>query len=267
MLLLGLHAEQGPPGPVEVLDVAGHLSGTAVAAAAAPDLDAALDRRDRFVSHHDDGSQVAWAAGVGIDVVRGPWAAVRAPDRHRHHRRRVAAVAHGPGGRRAGHRQHSRRPPVPGLADALPWMSRDVTNLHEVPRRVAVIGGGVVACEATTWLRGLGTEELTVIEPEASLLGRQEPFVGELIGRRFTEWGIEVLTGTPVDRVDRPGRPPPARATATAGRPPSPPVAAPSRWTSSWRRPAGRPTPPTSDWRRSASTWPCPTASCRWTTT
>ena len=39
---------------------------------------------------------------------------------------------------------------------AKPWTSRDVTNLHEVPARVAVVGGGVVGCESTTWLTGLG---------------------------------------------------------------------------------------------------------------
>ena len=191
--------------PVEVLDVARHLSGTGVAATAVPDLDPVLDRRDRFVSHHDDHSQVAWADGVGIDVVRGRGrvsgprtVTVTAADGSvRSLTARVAVVlATG---------SAATVPPVPGLADALPWTSRDVTNLHEVPRRVAVIGGGVVACEAITWLRGLGTEELTVIEPAASLLGRQEPFVAELIGQRFAEWGIEVLTGTPVDRVDRPG--------------------------------------------------------------
>jgi len=54
-------------------------------------------------------------------------------------------------------------PDIPGLRDALPWTSRDVTNLHEIPRRMAVIGGGVVACESSTWLDGLGVDELTII--------------------------------------------------------------------------------------------------------
>ena len=35
------------------------------------DVEAVLDRRDGFTSHHDDSSQVSWAEGVGIDVVRG----------------------------------------------------------------------------------------------------------------------------------------------------------------------------------------------------
>ena len=49
-------------------------------------------------------------------------------------------------------------PDLPGLRGALPWTSRDVTNLHEIPRRVAVIGGGVVACESSCWLGGLGVD-------------------------------------------------------------------------------------------------------------
>ena len=35
-------------------------------------------------------------------------------------------------------------PPIPGLREAEPWTSRDVTNLHTVPERIVVIGGGVV---------------------------------------------------------------------------------------------------------------------------
>jgi dihydrolipoamide dehydrogenase len=94
-------------------------------------------------------------------------------------------------------------PPVLGLAEALPWTSRDVTNLHEVPRRVAIIGGGVAACESATWLRGLGAEEVTLIESAPVLLGRQEPFASEMVARRFEQLGITVLTSTLIDRVER----------------------------------------------------------------
>ncbi|WP_051942467.1 hypothetical protein [Streptacidiphilus rugosus] len=31
-------------------------------------------------------------------------------------------------------------PDVPGLRNARPWTSRDVTQMHEVPQRVAVLG-------------------------------------------------------------------------------------------------------------------------------
>jgi pyruvate/2-oxoglutarate dehydrogenase complex dihydrolipoamide dehydrogenase (E3) component len=78
-----------------------------------------------------------------------------------------------------------------------------VTNLREVPERVVVIGGGVVACESATWLSGLGAREVTVIEPESRLLAQQEPFVGALIAEQFERRGIRVLVGTGVDSVSR----------------------------------------------------------------
>ena len=58
----------------------------------------------------------------------------------------------------------------PGLATALPWTSRDVTNLREVPERVLVIGGGVVACESATWLQALGARVVMAVRG-SSLLG------------------------------------------------------------------------------------------------
>jgi dihydrolipoamide dehydrogenase len=125
---------------------------------------------------------VRWALGVGIDVVRG---------RGRLDGER-AVVAVGPDGNER--RLTSRHavvldtgstpfvPPVPGLREARPWNSRDVTNIHEVPARVVVVGGGVVACEAATWLRGLGVVEVTIVHRGRRLLARTEPFAGERRG-------------------------------------------------------------------------------------
>jgi pyruvate/2-oxoglutarate dehydrogenase complex dihydrolipoamide dehydrogenase (E3) component len=94
-------------------------------------------------------------------------------------------------------------PDVPGLRGTLPWTSRGVTNLHEIPRRVAVIGGGVVACESSCWPSGLGVDELTVIGSAPSLLGRNEPFAGELVRQAFEDHGVRVELNAKVDRVDR----------------------------------------------------------------
>jgi dihydrolipoamide dehydrogenase len=96
-------------------------------------------------------------------------------------------------------------PPVAGLREARPWTSRDVTNMRELPERVLVVGGGVVACESTTWLNGLGAREVTVVEIAPSLLGGQEPFVGETMAQEFAERGIKVLVGTKIESVERPG--------------------------------------------------------------
>ena len=188
--------------PVEVLDAGRALPGVSVDGL---DLQAVLKRRDRFTHDHDDSGQVKWATNAGIDVIRG---------RGRLTREKTLEVTTADGSVLTVQARHAvviatgttpTVPPIDGLREAHPWTSRDVTNLREVPARVAVIGGGVVGCESTTWLAGLGAREVTVIEPEPSLLAPHEPFAGKLIAEQFKQRGIEVLVGTGVDSVRRAG--------------------------------------------------------------
>jgi dihydrolipoamide dehydrogenase len=95
-------------------------------------------------------------------------------------------------------------PAIPGLREALPWTSRDVTNLHEIPRRVVILGGGVVGCEAATWLRGLGVAELTVVYRDDGLLTNQEPFAGELVADGLRDSGVQLRPGRAITGVERP---------------------------------------------------------------
>lgn len=187
--------------PIEALSAVRSLSGAGAAVTGSLDIAAVLDRRDRFTSHHDDTSQVAWASGAGIDVVRG---------RGRLAGRNAVTVTAADGSIRTLHARHAvvvatgttaAVPPVPGLRRALPWTSRDVTNLHEVPRRVAIVGGGVVACESATWLHGLGSEEVTVIERGPRLLHRQEPFAVETV-----EYDLGSVAGAALARDGYTGR-------------------------------------------------------------
>src|SRR3954452_21186172 len=183
--------------PAEVLAAARALPGVPVGRHLR--VEAVLARRDAFVDRLDDSSQVRWANGAGIDVVRGRgqlagertvqvWAG--GPVRTLHARHAVV-IATG---------STAALPSIPGLRAAMPWTSRDVTNLHEVPDRVAVIGGGVVGCESAVWLRALGAQ-VTLLGSGDGLLPRTEPFAGELVARRFAELGIEVRTGITVERV------------------------------------------------------------------
>jgi pyruvate/2-oxoglutarate dehydrogenase complex dihydrolipoamide dehydrogenase (E3) component len=189
--------------PLEVLAAARSMAGTRDIVGPRVDVAQVLDRRDSFTSHHDDASQVEWAQGAGIDVVRGRGrlageraVEVTAPDGTVRTLRARHAVVLATGTSAA-------LPPVDGLRQALPWTSRDVTNLHEVPRRVAVIGGGVVACESATWLVGLGVEEVTLIETGPALLGRNEPFAGQMVADHFDQLGVRVVLGATVDAVSR----------------------------------------------------------------
>ncbi|GAA3388028.1 dihydrolipoyl dehydrogenase family protein [Cryptosporangium minutisporangium] len=187
--------------PIELVSNARDLPGVT---GATVDVAAVLARRDEIVKHHDDGSQVGWATGAGIDVVRGharlageKSVTVTASDGTTRTLTARHAVVLATGTR-------ANVPPIDGLREARPWISRDASNLHEVPRRVVIVGGGVVACEAATWLHGLGTEELTIVEGGPRLLGRTEPFAGEIVAAGFTAAGISVRTGTRVAAVSRP---------------------------------------------------------------
>ena len=190
--------------PVEVLSVGRDLPGVAELIRDR-DLDsaAALARRDVVVKHLDDSSQVQWALGVGIDIVRG---------RGRLDGERAVMVVQPDGRERRLTARHAVVldtgstpfiPPVPGLREARPWVSRDVTNMHEVPARVVVLGGSVVACEAATWLHGLGVSQVTVVHRGERLLEKNEPFVSNLIEDTFRKSGITVRLGTTATSVQR----------------------------------------------------------------
>lgn len=190
--------------PVALLDSARHVAGVSeLVGDTSVDAAAVLRHRDEVVSHHDDSSQVQWAQSAGIDVVRGRGrlAGTRTVEVETDgatrtlHARHAVVLAAGTSAQIA---------PVPGLREALPWTSRDVTNCHELPRRVAVVGGGVVACEASTWLLGLGVQELTVVVRGSELLERNEPFAGELVRQALAEHGATVHLDRTLERVERP---------------------------------------------------------------
>ncbi|GHF93303.1 oxidoreductase [Streptomyces thermodiastaticus] len=166
------------------------------------DAAAVLARRDEYASHwHDDG-QVVWVESIGADLYRGHGrltgersVTVTAADgkvtaltaRH------AVAVCTG---------TRARLPELPGLADVRPWTSREATSAQEVPGRLLVVGGGVVAAEMATVFQALGSR-VTVLVRGAGLLPRMEPFAGELVAEALTEAGADIRTGTSVTSVSR----------------------------------------------------------------
>jgi len=191
--------------PVELLGQARHVPGAAeVVGSSRVDVDAVLARRDTIISDLDDSGQVSWATGAGIDVIRGRGrlagsrtVVVTAADGNETTLTANQAVVLATG-------TTATVPPLPGMREARPWISRDVTNIHEIPRRVVIVGGGVVACEAATWLRGLGVEELTIVQPGELLVGRNEPWVSPILVKSFTDAGVTVMLGKRVESVSRP---------------------------------------------------------------
>jgi dihydrolipoamide dehydrogenase len=188
--------------PIDVVAAARRSPGAAEAVTGQLHVGAALARRDEATSNHDDQGQVRWLAGLPAELVRGHGritgtraVVVESGGSQRRLTARYAVVV-ATGSRAA-------VPPVPGLAEARPWTSREATSLTAVPRRLAVIGGGVVACEMSHAVRGLGADEVTMLVRGTGLLERMEPPAGEMVSAAFRDEGVDVRTGTSVTRVSR----------------------------------------------------------------
>src|SRR5699024_12093404 len=59
---------------------------------------------------------------------------------------------------------------IPPVMEGIPaWDSQDATAAQDIPTRLAIIGGGPVACEAATWMAALGSK-VTMLVREGTLL-------------------------------------------------------------------------------------------------
>jgi pyruvate/2-oxoglutarate dehydrogenase complex dihydrolipoamide dehydrogenase (E3) component len=166
------------------------------------DASAVLAHRDYYTSHWNDDGQVQWLDSIGADLYRGHGrltgprtVTVTGADGERHVLTARHAVAVCTGSRVV-------LPDLPRLADVRPWTSREATSAKEVPGRLVVVGGGVVATEMATAWQALGSQ-VTVLVRGKGLLNRMEPFAGELVAEALTEAGADVRTGTSVESVTR----------------------------------------------------------------
>ncbi|UJP41397.1 dihydrolipoyl dehydrogenase family protein [Cellulomonas palmilytica] len=172
-----------------------------VADPGALDVAAVLARRDAITHHWDDSSQADWVASAGLTLLRGH-------ARFTGTRRLVVESDEGTvqvEARQAVIVATGSLPTIPsveGLAAAHPWTSRDATAAQHVPARLAVLGGGVVACELATAFASLGSEVTVLVRGERLLAGA-EPFAGEAVLGSLRGRGIRVLLGARVSRVHR----------------------------------------------------------------
>jgi pyruvate/2-oxoglutarate dehydrogenase complex dihydrolipoamide dehydrogenase (E3) component len=168
------------------------------------DAAAVTARRDEFVYHYDDSGPVRDVTHYPATFVRGQGrlagplrAEVTAPDGSVRglQARRAVVLATG---------SDPLIPDTPGLREARPWTNREATAVHKAPERLAVIGGGPVACEMSQALQSLGSQDVTMLVRDDRLLPRMEPFAGELLEKSFQESGINVRLGHTAARVERP---------------------------------------------------------------
>ena len=91
-------------------------------------------------------------------------------------------------------------PPVPGLADVPFWTSDDILDLDFVPPSVAVLGGGIVACELSQFLNRIGSR-VVLVQRSANILRDHSPAASTVVQQAFVDEGIELFAGTQLQLV------------------------------------------------------------------
>jgi pyruvate/2-oxoglutarate dehydrogenase complex dihydrolipoamide dehydrogenase (E3) component len=185
--------------PGEAVAAARDVPGAREAVRGKIDAAAAFAWRDFMVSGYGDAGQVAWAAGAGIEVVRG------------------AGRLDGPGRVAVGDRVLTATdvviatgsdpvvPPVPGLRelDGV-WTNREATGLDAVPDRLLVLGAGPVGVEMGQALARMGAS-VAIVDGAEHVLAREPAALGAALGEALAADGIELHLGVHAARAARDG--------------------------------------------------------------
>ncbi len=190
--------------PGAALAAARAVPGAAPAITGGVDVANTLKSRDAFTSHWDDSMQLDWLEKNDVALIRGRGTLSGV---------REVTVTPAEGADFIVKARHAVvlttgseavLPPVPGLAAAKPWTSREATAAEQIPARLAIIGGGVVATELATAYADLGAK-VTVLVRGAGLLAAYEPFAGEAVAQSLNELGVDVRLNTEATQVSRNG--------------------------------------------------------------
>ena len=182
--------------PGTALHGAQAVPGAAEAVTRTLDAAAVLKRRDHFTSNWQDDGQVKWVEDTGIELIRGHgWITDT----------RTVEVAGLDGNSYALTARHAvvvatgsspTVPPIEGLSDIDYWTTREATSAHEIPGRLAVLGGGVAGTELAQAFARLGASVTLVAR--GSLLGAFPKEAASLVaaGLRADGVGLHLHTGT-----------------------------------------------------------------------
>lgn len=92
-------------------------------------------------------------------------------------------------------------PPIPGV-DAVPyWTHRDALDSKELPRSLAIIGGGVIGMEFASFFNSLGVQ-VTVIEMLDEILGGIDKELSAMLRAEYAKRGINFMLSTKVSSLE-----------------------------------------------------------------
>ncbi len=91
------------------------------------------------------------------------------------------------------------RLPIPGAETAL--TSREILELKELPKSLAIIGGGVIGMEFASLFNSLGVE-VSVVEQMDEILGANDQEISELARSVYAKKGVDFHLSSTVTRIE-----------------------------------------------------------------
>src|SRR5438552_2039205 len=96
------------------------------------------------------------------------------------------------------------RPPIPGLESDLCVDSTGLLAQTEVPRRLVVLGGGIIGCEFASIFETFGSE-VTVVEMLETLIPQEDADAAKELAKQFGKRGITLHLGKQCTKVEQQG--------------------------------------------------------------
>ena len=162
------------------------------------DFGAAMERMRRLRAGISPVDGAPRFKGLGVDVFLGQGRFV-SPDtvevdgKRLSFRRAVIAT----GGR-------ATEPPIPGLAEAGYRTNETIFNLTELPKRLAVIGGGPIGCELSQSFARFGSR-VTHLVQEGHVLAREDADAAQIVQQAMIRDGVQFEFGIKVTEARRQG--------------------------------------------------------------
>jgi dihydrolipoamide dehydrogenase len=93
------------------------------------------------------------------------------------------------------------RPPIEGIDSERCVDSTGLLAQTEVPKRIVVLGGGVIGCEFASILQRFGSE-VTIVEMLPALIPQEDEDASNELAKQFKKRGIEVNLETQCDKIE-----------------------------------------------------------------
>lgn len=95
-------------------------------------------------------------------------------------------------------------PPIKGLSEVDYWTSKEALESKELPKSLAIIGGGVIGIEFASFFNSMGVK-VNVIEMMPEILGAMDKETSAMLRTDYTQKGVTFRLNTKVVEVTKKG--------------------------------------------------------------